>query len=279
MKLKIDHPIVSTEWLFEHKKAENLIILNATIAKVGTTKEQVEKQQIPNTIFFDLKGVFLDKEASFPNTIPSKEYFELEVRKLGINQDSCVVVYDELGIYSSARAWWLFKIFGFDNVAVLNGGLPLWKQRGYDLEDKTNQKIKQGNFKADFRFEKLINTNTILESLDKQIYCIVDARSKGRYKAEVKEPRANVRGGHIPTSNNLPHGMVVENGVLKTKTDLQKIFNQIQLGNKKYVFSCGTGITACILALALTVTGNNNYAIYDGSWTEWGSNAILPIEK
>ena len=277
--LTISTPIVSVEWLHENLNADNLIVLDATIQKVGTqTNDKKEKQQIQNAVFFDLKNVFLDDEAEYPNTIPSEKYFETEVQKLGINNDSCIVVYDDLGVYSSPRVWWLFRTFGFENIAVLNGGLPSWKGAGYMVESNNERTLPVGNFKATINRDKISITEEVLKaSCDNKV--ILDARSKGRFYATEPEPRKDLRGGHIPDSKSLPYIKLQVDGKMKSKEELQKIFSEINPKKEEMIFSCGSGITACILALGAEEAGNTNYSVYDGSWTEWASRLELPVEK
>ncbi len=279
-ELKIEKSIVSVAWLHKNLLLDNVIVLNATIAKVTSSKPtEKEKRQIPNAIFFDLKKVFLNKEGEYPNTIPSEEYFEEQVQKLGINNNSTIVVYDDLGIYSSARVWWLFQTFGFKNIAVLNGGLPAWIDANYETENPTQKKIEKGNFKASFNSKRYAPLSKLEKNLQSKEFCVVDARSKDRFYAIVKEPREGVRGGHIPNSKSLPYTALQQEGFMKPKEELIEIFHKTNPENQPFVFSCGTGITACILALGLDISGKKNYAVYDGSWTEWGSITSLPIDK
>lgn len=277
--LTVKSPIVSVDWLHDNLSADNLIVLDATIQKVGVkTDDKKEKQQIKDAVFFDLKSVFLDVEAEYPNTIPSEKYFETEAQKLGVNNDSCIVVYDDLGVYSSPRVWWLFKVFGFENVAVLNGGLPAWKDAGYTVESKKEREFLRGNFKANLNKGKISVTEEILKaSLDNKV--ILDARSKGRFYATEPEPRKDLRGGHIPNSKSLPYAELQLNGKMKSKEELQKIFSDMNPNKEEMIFSCGSGITACILALGAEEAGKTNYSVYDGSWTEWASRLDLPVEK
>ena len=279
MMLKVTTPLVSVEWLQENLEAENLIILDATIPKVGATKDVIkEKQQIKNAVFFDLKNVFLDAEGEYPNTIPSEDHFEKEAQKIGINNDSCIVVYDDLGVYSSPRVWWLFKAFGFTNIAVLNGGLPAWKEAGYSVELPAKKEVAKGDFTATFQKELLRVTKQVLEaSNNKEL--IVDARSEGRFYATEPEPRADMRGGHIPNSKSLPHGKLQSDGKMKSTEELQQLFSEINPKNEHMTFSCGSGITACVLALGAEASGYKKYSVYDGSWTEWASRLELPVEK
>ena len=280
MTLKITSPVVSVDWLYENRDADNLIILDATIKKVGTSDASLDKKvKIPNAVFFDLKDVFLDKKGTFPNTIPQEDYFEKQVQSLGINNDSCVIIYDDLGVYSSPRAWWLFKLFGFDNVAVLNGGLPSWKAKGYKVENQSATQLSEGDFKATLIEDRVVSYHKVLDVISSEDYCIADARSNDRFLAKVPEPREDLKGGHIPSSISLPYTEVQLNGEMKSKEELAFLFKAINSNKKKYIFTCGSGITACILALALEITENTNYSVYDGSWTEWASIPNLPIAK
>ncbi|RLJ99521.1 sulfurtransferase [Tenacibaculum discolor] len=277
--LTVKSPIVSVDWLHDNLSVNNLIILDATIQKVGTKLDnKKEKQQIQNAVFFDLKNIFLDVEGEYPNTVPSEKHFENEAQKLGINNDSCVVVYDDLGVYSAPRVWWLFRIFGFTNIAVLNGGLPAWKDAGYIVELKKERKPLVGNFKTNLNKEKISVTEEVLKaSRDNKV--ILDARSKGRFYATEPEPRKDLRGGHIPNSKSLPYSELQLEGKMKSKEELQKIFSDMNPNKEEMIFSCGSGITACILALGAEESGNTNYSVYDGSWTEWASRLELPVEK
>ncbi|CAL2092378.1 thiosulfate/3-mercaptopyruvate sulfurtransferase [Tenacibaculum sp. 190524A05c] len=279
MKLNISSPVVTVEWLHKNIDAENLVLLDATIKKVGSSEESSEKVQISGAINFDLKGVFLNKEGEFPNTVPTSEHFENEVQNLGINNDSCVIIYDDLGVYSSPRAWFLFRLFGITNVAVLNGGLPKWKDNGYKVVPPNEMNLNKGNFKIKEISGKVVDFNVVSENINSQEFCVADARSNDRFLAKVPEPRKDLKGGHIPNSLSLPYTEVQHNGEMKSQDELQEIFNSINTNSKNYIFTCGSGITACILALALEITGNTNYSVYDGSWTEWASIPNLPIEQ
>ncbi|CAM1368619.1 sulfurtransferase [Tenacibaculum xiamenense] len=279
MKLKLDGPLVSAEWLNDHLDAKNLIVLNGTIKKVGgNTDTNEQEKQVPNTIFFDIKKNFSDTSSQFPSTVPSEEQFQEEARKLGINNDSCIVVYDNLGIYSSARVWWLFKTFGFENVAVLDGGFPAWKKAGFPIENVVNKSRVKGDFTANYHPDNIRFTGDILDIIEHKNECIIDARSAGRFNATQPEPRADLKGGHIPTSLSLPYTDLQVDGKMKSKEKLEAIFRNRLNEENPIVFSCGSGITACILALGATIAGYTNLSVYDGSWTEWASTPNLPIE-
>ena len=279
--LKIDRPLVSVNWLFQNIEATNLIVLNGTLAKVKVKEaiNKAESQCIPNTRFFDIKKVFSVQGADFPNTTLEPKDFESKARGLGINQNSCIIVYDEYGVYSSPRVWWLLKTMGFDNVAVLNGGFPAWKNAGYSVEEKQVKHFKKGDLKVDYKSSLLINSKTVLSTFNNDAKQILDARSSGRFYATEPEPRAKIRSGHIPNSKSLPYSELVFKGKLKTKEELIILFNKVNPNKKELVFSCGSGITACVLALGAEIIGCKNSSVYDGSWTEWGSLSHLPIEK
>lgn len=259
--------LVSVEWLNENSNALNLIVLDATINKVVDSNSI----RIPNARFFDIKQKFSDVSAPFPSTLPSKEQFQIEAQNLGINQDSTIVVYDDKGIYSSARAWWLFKTFGFNNVAVLDGGLPEWQNKNFRVENYTTESYTQGNFEANFISKLMTDFRGVNELSKDSNTLIIDARSEARFQCKVDEPREGLRRGTIPNSKNLPYTMLLNGYKLKPKAELSAIFDKLVEGKAKFVFSCGSGITACILALAASLCNFNNLIVYDGSWTEYGT--------
>ena len=281
MALKIDKPLVSAEWLLHHLNDDNLVILDATMPKVTAKKEIdiLEKFQIENAVFFDIKKVFSDVKAPFPNTVLSAKKFEEKAQNLGINNNSCIVVYDDLGMYSAPRVWWMFQLMGFTNIAVLNGGLPEWKLKKYPLEKPIHHQSKKGDFSANYQPKKVKFTEDVLAAINNKNLLIVDARSKGRFYATAPEPRADVKGGHIPNSVSLPFSDIINEGKLKSELELKSVFKTLNPQNKAFIFSCGTGITASVLALGAEIAGYKNCAVYDGSWTEWGSTNNLPIAK
>lgn len=267
---KFHKPIVSVNWLNENLNATNLVVLDASIPNVSESNETANEFCIPNARFFDLKQKFSDTSAPFPNTMPSKEQFEEEAQKLGVNKSSFIVVYDDKGIYSSPRAWWLFRVFGFNNIAVLDGGLPAWTEAYLPLNKKECYNGTKGDFIALEPNNSMLFFNDI-QRIEANNSCqIVDARSENRFKGIVAEPRKGLHSGRIPNSINLPYTELLNKGRLKSESEIKSIFSTI-IKNKPLVFSCGSGITACILALAADLLGFNNVSVYDGSWTEYGT--------
>ncbi len=264
------HSIVSVSWLNDHLNDADIVILDASPAanKSGLTNE-FKNQQLPGARYFDLKNTFSNQNASFPNTMPSVEQFEKGCQLLGINQTSKIVVYDTHGIYASPRVWWMFKVMGHDQVAVLDGGLPEWVKQGYDVEPTISQSLKTGNFQAKPLLNKVKSHDFVKSNLESQSYAIIDARSVGRFNGTVEEPRKGLRSGHIPYSLNLPFQEVLKDGKLKSVKELADIFNQLNIKGKALIFTCGSGLTACIILLASEQVQKNETYVYDGSWTEW----------
>ncbi len=276
--LKITTPIVSVDWLNENLNHTSLVLLDATMTKVSgcDTIADVAGISIKNAQFFDIKNVFSDIDAPFPNTILPSEVFQEKVQELGINTDSCIVVYDIYGYYSCVRVWWMFKAMGFENIAILDGGLPDWLDADYPTQKKFFSSKTRGNFKANYISGMIHNHERVLNSMHDETFIVLDARSENRFKGIDPEPREGLRSGHIPRSKCLPYLSLLNGTKMKSVEELTEIF--LKFNDKKIIFSCGSGITACILALAGEIVGLENMSVYDGSWTEWGSLKELPIE-
>ncbi len=273
-------PLVSTAWLSKNFNDPALVILDASLeSNVANLKVEYPEIQIKGTRFFDMKGVFSDPETTLPNMLPTAAIFERECRKLGINTNSKIVVYDNVGVYASPRVWWMFKAMGHDSIAVLDGGLTDWKNNNLDCEPKKQIKVEQGNFKAIFQPELVRSSLQILENITLNDEIVMDARSKERFKGTLPETREHLKSGHIPNSFNLPFLELLNDGKFLPKEELALVFDTFNIKDKDLVFTCGSGITACILQLAAKIIGFNNTSIYDGSWTDWGQIEGYPIEK
>ncbi|BAX81173.1 sulfurtransferase [Labilibaculum antarcticum] len=272
-------PVVSVKWLSQHLHDPNLIILDASLMdnKAGLKSEH-EGFQIVNARFFDLKNTFCDPDHRISNMIPSAERFTTECRKLGINKNSKIVVYDNFGTYSSPRVWWLFKVMGHENIAVLNGGLPAWINEFCEVEIKESAEVELGDFQASFNSKRVLNAEQILENINTEHRLVIDVRTEDRFFGRVPEPRENLRGGHVPNSINLPFNRVLANGMFLSDKELSVLFKSLPLNNKSLVFCCGSGVSACIGLLACELVLENEKYLYDGSWAEWGQLENYPIE-
>lgn len=256
-------PLVTSNWLNKHLNDDDLVILDAS--------QQIAADNIviAGARYIDIKTVFSDTTSQFPNTFPSVAQFVAACQQLGIDNDSKIVVYDNKGIFISPRVWWMFKTMGFHNIAVLDGGLPEWLANGYETETGFDAEFEQGDFKATFNPEKVKNYDFVKDNVSSQNCLVIDARSPARFNGEIPEARAGLKSGNIPNSINIHYGDVLDNGKLKPLCELTKVFDVLKAEKRPLVFTCGSGITACIILLASELVMERETGVYDGSWTEW----------
>lgn len=271
---------ISSKWLFDNFNNKDLVILDASEKenKSNLTTEYLD-QQIIGARYFDTKNTFKDKSNPIPNMLPKAEDFERECRKLGINTNSKIIIYDNLGVYNSPRVWWMFKAMGHESVAVLDGGLPDWINSGYPVESIKENIVGEGDFIAYFQPQLVKDASDILSNIESQNFTLIDARSSSRFYGTSPEPRNDLKGGHVPNSINLPFTEVIKDGKFLPKGDLARIISQLNIGDKPLAFTCGSGITACIILLAIELINNSSKSLYDGSWSEWGQLDGVPISQ
>jgi len=236
-------------------------------------EEEYKKKHIPGAVFFDINKV-ADPNNSLPHMIPQKDLFSKMMQNLGLNNEDEIVIYDNSSFLSSARAWFLFRYFGHDKVSIMQGGLENWKNSGGNISEE-NVVIKKGNYTAkDEKKDLVVNLDQMIIATQNKEKIILDARSKQRFLGEAKEPRPNLPSGHIPNSKSLPSSILInKNGYLKSKDEIKKILDDINVNpNDKIIATCGSGVSACVISIALYCLGKKNVPIYDGSWTEWASS-------
>ena len=236
---------------------------------------------VPGAAFFDIDGI-CDPDSSLPHMLPSPELFGRSVSALGVVNDSHVIVYDTVGLYSAARVWWMFRVFGHERVSILAGGLPRWRAEGHPVESGAPP-IAPGSFTARARDDALVRSfEQVRATLGTGGAQIVDARAAARFTGEDPGPRPDLPRGHIPGSRNVPFDAVLDDddSALGDTAAIRQAFEDAGVDPARPVIAtCGSGITACTLALALAAIGAEQVAVYDGSWTDWGSRADAPVES
>ncbi|NJD06799.1 MAG: 3-mercaptopyruvate sulfurtransferase [Methylococcaceae bacterium] len=273
--------LVGTEWLAEHLTSPDVVVLDGSFFLPAQGRDaQAEYGQIhlPGARFFDIDRI-ADPASDLPHMLPSADRFAAAVGAMGIGNDTHVIVYDSNYFMASARVWWTFRVFGHDLVSVLDGGVERWRMQGREV-DAEPVLPEPRSFTASYRPDLVCDLARMRELAGGGGVQVVDARSAGRFRGSEPEPRAGIRGGHIPGSLNLPHRSLAdeESRCFKPDHELARVFEEAGVdGSAAVVTSCGTGVTAAILALGLHRLGNRGVAVYDGSWTEWGGRDDTPV--
>lgn len=274
--------LVSTDWVAARLDDPALKLLDASWYMPADKRDpgaEFEAAHLPGARFFDIDAVS-DPASPLPHMVPPTEDFAAALADLGIRDGDQVVVYDGAGLFSAARVWWLFRHMGFDRIAVMDGGLPKWRAEGRPVESGPAA-VGGGNFQPHLRPDLVRSAAEVLASIGSGAPNIADARAGERFRGEVPEPRAGLRSGHIPGARNVPFKTVLNaDGTLKDNEALRMAFTTAGIDlDAPVITSCGSGVTAAVLSLALERIGNQGHALYDGSWTEWGGREDLPVEK
>lgn len=276
--------IVSTEWLAAHLSAPDVRVVDASWYPAVANRngrEEYDAEHIPGAVFFDIDEV-ADNGTDLPHMLPAPEKFSSKVRKLGLGNGNKIVIYDGTGFASAAaRVWWMFRYFGHRDVSVLDGGLPKWLREGRAVEDLPPVP-RDRHFIAHVNHTLVRNFDQVKANIGSGREQVIDARAAGRFKGNDPEPRPAKRLGHIPSSINIPFGDLIDERTrcLRPAAEVKGRFEAAGVDMQRPVIaSCGSGVTACVVALGLYLLGHQDVAVYDGSWAEWGNRDDSPIER
>ncbi|MEV6573208.1 sulfurtransferase [Streptomyces sp. NPDC051577] len=267
-------PLVGAPWLAARLGGPDLVVLDASVAP-----HRGADRRIPGARPFDLDGDLSDHTTELPHVMPAAAAFERAMRDLGLDDRATVVVYDGAGLHSSARAWWMLRAMGFDRAAVLDGGLPAWEAAGLPVERLApDYEGPRGSFTARPRAGLLVDSAAVAAALADPAATVLDARTPERFAGTAPEPRPGLRGGHMPGALNLPFGdLKGPDGLMRPAGELWQAFASLAGERERLYFSCGSGVTACVLALGAELAGYRDLAVYDGSWSEWGLPSNRPV--